>query len=732
MASGKIGKYIDKYEIVGEAGRGGMGAVYKALHPQFKKYVAIKEISSELASNPEFQRGFEREVEILAQLPSHPNIVTVRDALVSDGQLFLVMDYIEGSTLRDLVTHDGIAPERAVKLLDQILSGLEAIHCCGIVHRDLKPSNILIDREGIPYISDFGIAESVGMSPSEQTRGTPEYAAPELLDPELRRGGTEQQIDVYALGIVGYEMLLGENRFRVEFSEIYNTNRKERPERWLLWHTDLSTAARNLNDIDTAIPRPLANVVQGMMAKDVNARYRNVSEARRDLTACLTSLPDSRGRRSGQPPDDATVPLDQLRGGGAKPVRPTPPPQQIVRTPRREGPGREPPLEEAASANSPRAPERSRGGGRNVPRRVWWIGGAAAAVVVVAVMLVPSLFASRGFTLIVTGAPFGSEVYVDNKRVGISASDGSIRVFGLDATLGRRSVRVSLEGCEDFPGLVTGRDGEPVHLEVHMSCNGGQQGEIEYKGTMLLIRAGEFIMGDDSHLADEKPAHKVQLPDFYMDKFEVTNKQYREFCSATGYPTPTNTKQTKKWFNENPDYPVVGVSWKDASKYAEWADKRLPAEEEWEKAASWEPNAQKKRQWPWGDDSDPSRANLSGNPGAVGQHSSGASAYGVQDMAGGVAEWVDSYYQPYSNNQTPDPDYGTKHRVVRGGGFLVSIDLARTTYRDHQAPDTQATNIRTANGGGKEEVPINGFRCAVSANDPKLREYLRTHASPKK
>ena len=733
MSRERIGKYIDKYEIIEEVGPGGMGVVYKALHPQFKRYVAIKEIRSELANSVEFQRRFELEVEILAKLPSHPNIVTVRDALVCDGRLFLIMDYVEGGTLKELVTGEGVTPKHGAELLSRILSGLEAIHRCGIVHRDLKPSNILIDNEGIPYISDFGIAQAAGISTPKQTMGTAQYAAPELLDPGLSRGGEEQQIDVYAMGMVAFEMLLGENRFRAEFSEVYNTARQKQPERWALWHTDLASVARNLNDIDPTIPRPLANVVQRMMAKDLSARYLNAGESRYDLTAWLPTIQDSRNRRGGSPPEDATVPLDQLRGRGGGSVRPAGP-RQIARPPhvtRTQGTDSRRPLEETERAGSSGNPAPPRVAGRSLPRWVWWAGGGGALVLVVAVMVVPMLFASSGFTLIVKGAPVGSDVYVDNKRVGIPVNDGTIRVFGLDATQGRRNVRVSCEGCQDYQDSVAGSDGEQQVLSVSMSCGGGEQSEIDYNGPMILIRAGEFIMGDDNHEPDERPAHKVLLPDFYIDKFEVTNKQYKEFCSATGYSPPTNTPRAAQLFNNYPDYPVFGVSWKDASEYSKWAGKRLPTEEEWEKAASWGPTAQKKRQWPWGDDPDPSRANLSGTPGPIGQHPSGASGYGVQDMAGGVAEWVDSYYQPYPYNQTSDADFGTKHRVVRGGGFPVSIDLARTTYRDHQPAERQATMMRTANGE-KDEVPTNGFRCVVFANDPKVREYLRTQGSPKK
>jgi serine/threonine protein kinase/formylglycine-generating enzyme required for sulfatase activity len=733
MPSERIGKYIDKYEIVKEVGRGGMGAVYKALHPQFKRYVAIKEIKSDLANNLEFQRRFELEVEILAKLPSHPNIVTVRDAFVSGGQLFLVMDYIEGGTLKDEVTGEGVAPERGAELLTQILSGLEAIHRCDIVHRDLKPGNILIDGGGIPYISDFGIAQSAGVLAVKQTMGTAQYAAPELFDPGPGPGGREQQVDVYAMGIVAYEMLLGENRFHAEFSEVYNTPREKRPERWAVWHTDLASAARNLNDIDPTIPRPLANVVQRMMEKDSSARYRNAGEARRDLNVWLPAVEDSRNRRGGSPPEDATVPLDQLRGRSAGSARPNAQ-RQVARTPRvarTEGADRRRPLEEDGPVDVSTNSAPPRRGGRSLPRWVWWACGAGALVLVVAVMVVPMLFASSGFTLIVKGAPVGSNVYVDNKRVGIPVNDGTIRVFGLDATQGRRNVRVSFGGCQDYQDSVAGSDGEQKELSVSMACGGGEQSEIDYNGPMILIPAGEFEMGDDNHLPDEKFAHKVLLPDFYIDKLEVTNKQYQEFCRGTGYPPPTGTPTTAQLFNEHPDYPVIGVSWNDALEYAKWAGKRLPAEAEWEKAASWGPKAQKKRQWPWGDEPDPSRANLSGNPGPVGHHSNGASAYGVQDMSGNAAEWVDSFYQPYPNNQAMDPDYGTKHKVVRGGGFAASIDSARTTFRDHQPPDEKAYMIKTAGASGQHDTTI-GFRCAVSANDPKLQEYLHRQGPSKK
>ncbi|HEY8460839.1 MAG TPA: serine/threonine-protein kinase, partial [Blastocatellia bacterium] len=202
---------VDKYEILSVIGRGGLGTVYKGFHPHLKKYVAIKEINPDLADRAEFRRLFEREIELLAKLPAHPNIVTIRDALVWRNRLFLVMDYIDGVDLSAVIQRGPVDASQGGLWLEHILSGLAAIHQRGIVHRDLKPSNILIDREGVAYISDFGIAEYVDGDLSDML--TAKYAAPELIDPALGRSGKKQQVDIYAAGMLTYEMLLGPSRF---------------------------------------------------------------------------------------------------------------------------------------------------------------------------------------------------------------------------------------------------------------------------------------------------------------------------------------------------------------------------------------------------------------------------------------------------------------------------------------------------------------------------------------
>lgn len=336
------------------------------------------------------------------------------------------------------------------------------------------------------------------------------------------------------------------------------------------------------------------------------------------------------------------------------------------------------------------------------------------------------LLSPSGFTLVVRGAVPGSDVYVDDTARGQTSQDGSIKVGGLKA--GKRLVRVSHSGYADFNTTVTGSDGDTKPVIAQQATTDAKPAsslktEIDYTGPMVLIPAGEFIMGDDAHNADEKPAHKVTLPDFYIDKFEVTNEQYKKFCDATKRPYPSDPWWDQQYFKMRPKSPVVGVSWDDAAAYAKWAGKRLPTEEEWEKAASWDATAQKKRQWPWGDTGDASRANMNESERTmdVGKFAGGASSYGVQDMAGNVAEWVDAFYQPYKDNNESNENYGTTNRVVRGGTYRSKIDDVRTTRRFYHTPDLNESEM-------KNKRFIIGFRCAVVADDAKLQEYLRAHS----
>lgn len=199
-------------EILEKLGEGGMGVVYKARQPQLDRTVAVKILNPKLASDPQFLLRFNREAKALASL-SHPNIVQVFDFGREGELVFLVMEYVDGVSLREMMRGGKLTPEQALKIVPQICDALQYAHSTGVVHRDIKPENILVDRRGTVKVADFGLAKILSRDdPAPVTRtsltlGTPHYMAPEQVE-NLK--GVDHRADIYSLGVVIYEMLTGE------------------------------------------------------------------------------------------------------------------------------------------------------------------------------------------------------------------------------------------------------------------------------------------------------------------------------------------------------------------------------------------------------------------------------------------------------------------------------------------------------------------------------------------
>jgi len=264
------GTKIGKYEVVEKIGAGGQSTVYKCYDALLDRYVAAKQVSSHLAENPGFVEHFRQEARVLAKLGSEQRgIVTIHDLLEDEHGLFIVMEYVEGQTLESLLSSAGgpLATKPAAQLLWRLAGAMSAVHHAGIIHRDLKPSNVIVGEGLRPTITDFGVAASLSGQTS-MLMGTTKYMAPELFS----GGEVDGRTDMYSLGFIIYELLLGRERFNEIFGEVTRDPRTSAM-RWMKWHGNMSVCAPALHSVNPAIPKELSDIVGRMISKDLAKRY---------------------------------------------------------------------------------------------------------------------------------------------------------------------------------------------------------------------------------------------------------------------------------------------------------------------------------------------------------------------------------------------------------------------------------------------------------------------------
>ena len=733
-----LGRLLDgRYRLIRKIGQGGMGAIYRAVHTGISRTCAIKLLTSLSPGNDDAIARFKREAKNSSRI-DNVHAVTIHDFGQSeDGLLFLVMELIDGQPLSRLIADQRVLPiDRVVHITNQIAEALAAAHALGIVHRDLKPDNVMITRRGsdadFVKVLDFGIAKTVAdeggdnLTKTGFVLGTPVYMSPEQLMGENLDGRS----DIYSLAIIAYEMLSGRLPFEGENPQAVMMKRvmsqpirlgaaapsvSESVERAVMAGlerdrdtrtSEVQAFADGLNWALHSGTQVMGGAVTGRLGGSYPPRVTNER-------ASYETRSESGGDFTSQPSSAMSPAHDGVGVSAATEISFSPESANRIALTREPQPAivenaaglpdqRNDSLDAEVFSKPPRGPG----------KLIWGGGGLVLAVIAVILYLIFSPSSSSGFSLIVRGAPPGSQVFINEVRHDAENTSGGLKVSGLDP--GKVNVRVSHEGLTDFITTITGAKGEVQRCDAQLLP------EIDYLGPMVPIPAGEFVMGDDNHEADERPAHPFGLPAYYIDKYEVTNAQYKKFCDETHRPYPADPEFHANYFVGAPDYPVLGVTIDDAVTFAAWAGKRLPTEEEWEKAASWDPVAQKKRQYPWGDDFSPERANVgSGSPIAATEATGDRSAYGVLNLAGNVSEWVDAAYAPYEGNRTPDPEYAKGDRVMRGGSYQKASPpaSARTSRRNFLSRFSPPGKIS----------PV-GIRCVVSADDPKIQPLLRARS----
>lgn len=684
-----------KYHLDKRLGQGGMGVVFCARHAYLKTQHAIKVILPDLVGNdPQLVTRFRQEA-LAAAAIRHHNVVQVTDYGVAQGTMpFLVMEYVEGESLHDLLAREGrLAPERALELMAAICAGIGAAHKQGIVHRDLKPLNVMLVKDSSSMreavkILDFGLAkiksgELLGSFIQAQTTGlmgSPYYMAPEQWSDE----DPDTRADIYSLAVMLFQMLAGDVPFKG--SSIPAIMKKH------LTDPPTSFAEHGVN-----ISPEIEKVVRHALEKNPQDRTPSVEQFVEELQAAVgvqsqkignlspASHPVSSLRILTNPPQ-AKVFIDKVAIGESRPdgwlildglqsgshhvsirhagfkdwennIVCDGSAQQVVAKLEKAEENFE--LTNLDSYSIPKPPvptlagiplntptgnfSRTQGnaeGFQHTNQQDW---NAVNQSVAVETVKKKSFFSPLILAIIGIGGLF------------------------LLTTLGI--------GAAYFAGVFSSKKIPPNIADNAPPTPTSSPETVEpLKTEMAKISGGKFMMGRSDGDATEKPEHEVSVADFWMDKTEVSNADYYEFVKATNHKAPTVDWANGKPIEGKENFPVVRVSVEDINKYAEWRSKRdgkiyrLPTEEEWEYAAR---NGAKNNLYPWGDKWESGVASVeldAAKP--VGANEKSVNDWGVKDLIGNVWEWTGSEVKSYPGSDYAVSKGNAPEFVIRGGGYV--------------------------------------------------------------
>jgi serine/threonine protein kinase/dienelactone hydrolase len=673
-----------KYKIIEEIGRGGMGVVYKAEDIKLQRTVALKFLPANLAESAELKGRFLIEARAAAAL-SHPNICVIHEVGESEERPYIAMEYVEGETLRDRIRKESLTTENILAITSQVAAGLGEAHHKGIVHRDIKSANIMVTAKGQAKVMDFGLAKRRGgssLTKSHATLGTVAY-----MSPEQARGDEEdQRTDLWALGVVLYEMLTG----KLPFGGDRDLS---------IIHSIIHDDPKPISIRKPPVPQELQQVVARALRKKCEARYGSAEEVLKDLKAYEETL---RAEASGvfnlryfvkrlRRPAVAVPTVLVMAGIVALTVwlfnR-----QAKIRWARHE--------------ILPEIERRLADSWRD-STDIYKLAEEAEKVIPNDPKLI-EVFSKCALNIRITTDPPGADIYVKE----YDSPDSEWEYLGVSplenvrTPIGVFRYKIEKEGYETV--LAASSSWAPAPPEGFGPNELFRK--LDKKGTipkgMVRVTGAKTPLGE--------------LPDFFIDRHEVTNRQYKEFIDKGGYRSqeywkhefikdgqeltwdeamrefvdPSDQPGPSSWqagdYPEGQeDFPISGISWYEAAAYAEFSGKSLPTATHWGIAmGEYTPMIR----WfqlggyaifaPF--------SNIEGRgPVPVGSLQ-GMTSYGVLDMAGNVREWC------WSETQ--------KGRLIRGGGWIDNSYMFQNV--------SQASPF--------DRSPHNGLRCVLYPDPERI------------
>jgi eukaryotic-like serine/threonine-protein kinase len=624
-----IGKMIEgKYQVLSLLGQGGMGAVFRARHTFIKNDVALKIINPRMAMSNDMAERFLREARAAAMI-DHPNAIKVTDFGRADDMLYLVMEFVQGISLRNLLRKEGyLSPAKTADIMVQVCAALDAAHSHNIIHRDLKPDNIMIKQNDLGQlvvkVLDFGLAKIRTPDKSSLTGagiilGTFSYMSPEQCSGERV---IDQHTDIYSLGVVAFEMLTGQLPFIANtFAGFLSKHIFETPP--------------SLRTIRPEIPEGVDQAVLRTLEKEPEARHKSAGEFATELARAayaarsqspsvdqqihITSKYTEAGKSSVTKPGERTNISDDAHtaayksGAGAVENRT----------------GKIEKMDTSLSTDTRTERDEVKAEAKTIPRRRihLYIG---LSVVLLLLLGGSYFFISK---LGQRGPAQAGSQKIDSSAPGMLLIKGGWLKMG------------TLEGY-DYE--------QPMH-EVYV----------------------------DSFYIDETEVTNEQFEKFVLATGHKTEAEIvgNEENSWKAYATP-----------ERKNHPVVLVSWDDAAAYAKWAGKRLPTEAEWEYAARGGLIGQK-YPWgddPPPRHANFGRGRKPGTPPTEPVKSYEPNGYGLYDMAGNVSEWCQDWFDPKYYSSSPErnpagPSTG-QSRVIRGGSWYTDFNQIRVSSRISELP----------------------------------------------